>query len=59
MEANRPGQNARQRAELAQKRALCHACRVRQECLEEALADPDLMGIWAGTTERERFADTY
>jgi WhiB family redox-sensing transcriptional regulator len=33
---------------------LCRDCPVRQECLEAALADPDLQGLWGGTTERER-----
>ncbi len=39
---------------LAKARALCAGCPVRQECLEVALSDPDLMGLWGGTTEAER-----
>jgi Transcription factor WhiB len=31
-------------------RALCAGCPVRQECLETALADSELLGLWAGTT---------
>jgi WhiB family redox-sensing transcriptional regulator len=38
------------------RRQLCEDCSVRQECLDTALADPDLVGLWAGTTERERRA---
>ena len=35
-------------------RDICGGCPVREECLETALADPDLVGLWGGTTERER-----
>jgi WhiB family redox-sensing transcriptional regulator len=35
-------------------RGLCQDCPVRQECLDTALADPDLVGVWGGTSERER-----
>jgi WhiB family redox-sensing transcriptional regulator len=35
-------------------KAACDRCEVRSECLEFALADPGLLGVWAGTTERER-----
>ncbi len=34
--------------------AYCRVCKVREPCLAEALADPELRGIWGGTTERER-----
>jgi WhiB family redox-sensing transcriptional regulator len=37
-----------------QARRLCGGCPVRQECLETALADPDLTGMWGGTTPVER-----
>lgn len=33
---------------------LCSGCPVRDECLNYALADSELRGIWAGTTERQR-----
>jgi hypothetical protein len=33
---------------------LCRRCLVREECLEFALTDPTLVGIFGGTTERER-----
>ena len=37
-------------------KAICAACEVRSECLEYALAQPQIddWGIWAGTTEQER-----
>jgi WhiB family redox-sensing transcriptional regulator len=37
-------------------RELCAVCPVHDECLAVALADPELMGLWGGTTERERRA---
>ena len=35
-------------------RALCSSCDVRTECLAYAVADPELLGYWAGTSQRER-----
>ena len=35
-------------------RELCARCPVRQECLDFAMADDDLVGIWGGTTAPER-----
>ncbi len=35
-------------------RATCAGCTAREECLAVALADPDLQGVWGGTSERER-----
>ncbi len=37
-------------------RSRCQDCPVRQECLETALANPDLAGLWGGTTPTERKA---
>jgi len=34
--------------------AVCGSCLVRSECLAEAMADPDLVGVWGGTTEDQR-----
>ena len=34
--------------------ALCSSCPVRQECLDRAMADPDMHGVWGGTSKRER-----
>ena len=35
-------------------RAVCARCPVRTDCLEFALADPDIQGLWGGTSTRER-----
>lgn len=37
-----------------QARAICGTCPLRQDCLTWALPQPDLVGIWAGTTGKER-----
>ena len=34
--------------------AICRRCPVREPCLEYALANPDLHGIWAGTSRKQR-----
>jgi WhiB family redox-sensing transcriptional regulator len=41
-------------ASLEPARALCARCMVRQPCLAMALADPELQGVWAGTSAKER-----
>lgn len=33
---------------------LCAGCEVRAQCLETALADPGLKGVWGGTTDKQR-----
>ncbi len=35
-------------------RDICARCEVRGECLDFALARPDLAGIWGGTSVKER-----
>jgi len=35
-------------------RQICAGCPVQVACLQYALADPELVGLWGGTTERER-----
>lgn len=34
--------------------AICADCRVRQLCLEYALTAREKLGVWGGTTERDR-----
>ena len=35
-------------------RVLCGTCPVRRDCLEYALSDESLTGLWGGTTDTER-----
>ena len=35
-------------------RELCETCPVRRACLDFALADESLTGLWGGTTDMER-----
>jgi hypothetical protein len=35
-------------------KAVCRECPVIDDCLTYALADDSLVGVWGGTTERER-----
>lgn len=37
-----------------QAKAICAQCPVEEPCLEYALADWTLLGIWGGTTPKER-----
>lgn len=37
-------------------KAVCNSCPVVEECLAEALANPWMLGIWGGTSERQRLA---
>ena len=41
-------------AQTIAAKAVCAGCVVRSECLAYALADSNLVGIWGGTSERER-----
>ena len=41
---------------IKKAKAVCQSCDVRNECLEYAVQDIGLMGIWGGTTSRERIA---
>lgn len=35
-------------------RELCETCPVRMQCLEYALSDESITGLWGGTTDAER-----
>jgi WhiB family redox-sensing transcriptional regulator len=35
-------------------RSLCRACPVRQECLDYAMADDSLRGLWGGPNDAQR-----
>ncbi len=41
-------------AQLAAARAVCSTCPAREPCRAYAMANPELVGVWAGTTRRER-----
>ena len=41
-------------ATYAAQKAVCCECPVQRDCLEYALARPELVGCWGGTTDRER-----
>jgi WhiB family redox-sensing transcriptional regulator len=43
-----------EKTDFGPTRELCDGCPVRTECLETGLANPGLVGLWGGTTERER-----
>lgn len=44
------------KSDAAAARRVCRACPVREACREFAIADASLLGVWGGTTERERRA---
>ena len=39
---------------IAAAKALCGRCLVQRECREYALADDTIVGVWGGTTTRQR-----
>jgi len=40
---------------VSKAKEICHTqCTVREECLEYALANHEVFGVWGGTSERER-----
>jgi len=41
-------------ANLDRARTVCAGCPVRDECYQFAMSDPDLEGVWAGFTAKER-----
>jgi WhiB family transcriptional regulator, redox-sensing transcriptional regulator len=43
--------------QIARAKMICAGCRVRQECLEFALAYDQTYGIWGGTTAEDRQRD--
>ena len=40
--------------DMATAKNVCAGCTVRQDCLDYALDNFEMIGIWGGTTERER-----
>ncbi len=39
---------------MAAAMAMCSVCPVREPCLEYAVADPEITGIWGGTSAKAR-----
>jgi WhiB family transcriptional regulator, redox-sensing transcriptional regulator len=40
--------------QIARAKAICAGCAVRRECLEFALSQSQIYGIWGGTTADDR-----
>lgn len=43
-----------ERRQIALVRQICNQCKFQQKCLEYALWEPSLDGVWGGTTARQR-----
>ena len=41
-------------ADYRQAKAICKTCEWQTPCLSWALSEPMVMGVWGGTSERER-----
>jgi WhiB family redox-sensing transcriptional regulator len=41
-------------ASCSSAQVICSTCTVRNECLDFALADSELIGVWGGTTTQQR-----
>ncbi len=44
----------RQKQAIYMAKAACNLCKVRQECLDYAIANGEKFGIWGGQTPEER-----
>ena len=40
--------------EIKDAKKVCWSCEVRQECLEYAMKNREVVGVWGGTSEKER-----
>jgi Transcription factor WhiB len=49
-----PDNPAETKVYLKLVRPLCNRCEFQAPCIEYALEHSELMGIWAGTTQKER-----
>lgn len=41
--------------EAQSAKRICNRCELKAKCLEFALKDPELKGIWGGTNEPDRY----
>lgn len=48
------GPNILMKQQVKQAKAICAICPVKQECLDYALRNEEVYGIWGGKTTRER-----
>jgi len=44
----------RSQVNAAKGKAICNSCPVREECLDEAIANGERFGIWGGMDQEER-----
>lgn len=42
------------RQAIKEAKEVCASCKFQVDCLNYALSDSELLGIWAGTTEKDR-----
>lgn len=49
-----PEEANQSRKQMVTIRKVCGSCAFKSPCLQYALDNPDLVGIWAATTEKER-----
>lgn len=51
MDPDEPGAKP---ANFNEARAICYSCSWQVRCLDYALSEPSLLGVWGGLSERER-----
>lgn len=49
-----PETHSNSRLQIAMARRLCASCEFKEPCLEYAVKNSTVLGIWAGTTESQR-----
>lgn len=40
--------------DIKRAKSICYQCEIRPICLEYAMADPELLGIWGGLSTQDR-----
>ena len=49
-----PEDQKEMRSKMPIAKSICASCKYKEPCLEYALAHPELVGIWSGTSDRDR-----
>lgn len=49
-----PGRGGLTQSDVHEARAVCAGCPVKAECLDYALRHHERLGVWGGTTEKQR-----